>query len=268
MKNRNAPARAISILDNDLNVNTNRYIEVTALNPEEPVMSSREIAEVTEKRHSDVMRDIRNMLDGLKFEQNAFLRFDNSGAKNRRIEYFDLNKELSITLVSGYCVQMRYAITKRWNELEQQSAIRTPTTMIEALELALAQSKQLEAQQAYIFKTQDDVEFAKVVHSSKTGIKIGTYAKSVEIGPNILFRWLRNNKILMADSSIPFSKDHNVPFQRYRKAGYFIVKEKIVETRHGSERTYTTLITGKGEKWLTKKLIDVGLISPKAPLAH
>ena len=36
-------------------------------------MTSREIAELTGKRHADVMRDVRTMLDAL--EQNANLRF-------------------------------------------------------------------------------------------------------------------------------------------------------------------------------------------------
>jgi hypothetical protein len=51
---------------------------------------------------------------------------------------FYLPKDLTITLVSGYNVQMRYAITKRRMELEEQVAAKPalPTTFAEALHLA------------------------------------------------------------------------------------------------------------------------------------
>lgn len=39
------------------------------------VMSSLEIAELTGKRHADVMRDIRNIMEQLDNEDNAILRY-------------------------------------------------------------------------------------------------------------------------------------------------------------------------------------------------
>ena len=97
-------------------------------------MSSREIAELTGKRHDHVMVDIRNMLNSLGLHAPEF-----SGTyKNERgntYECFNLPKDLTITLVSGYNVQMRYAITKRWMELEAQQAPKLPTSFAEALRL-------------------------------------------------------------------------------------------------------------------------------------
>lgn len=81
-------------------------------------MTSREIAELTGKRHSNVLRDARKMLDNLQLERKSFLSFDHSGANGRRIEYFFLTKDLTLTLVSGYDVVMRHKIVKRWQELE------------------------------------------------------------------------------------------------------------------------------------------------------
>lgn len=81
-------------------------------------MTSREIAELTGKRHDNVLRDARKMLDKLQLERNSFLSFDHSGANGRRIEYFVLDKDLTLTLVSGYDVVMRHKIVKRWQELE------------------------------------------------------------------------------------------------------------------------------------------------------
>ncbi|WP_430422347.1 Rha family transcriptional regulator [Methylibium petroleiphilum] len=85
-------------------------------------MSSREIAELTGKRHDHVLVDIRNMLDELRMTSPEF-----SGhlpdAYGRPQVCFNLPKDLTITLVSGYSVVMRHRIVTRWSELEaKQSA--------------------------------------------------------------------------------------------------------------------------------------------------
>ncbi len=63
-------------------------------------MSSREIAEITGKKHRNVMRDTRNMLedlgeDVLSFEQ---ISVDSYG---RPLPIFSLPKDLTITAASG-----------------------------------------------------------------------------------------------------------------------------------------------------------------------
>ncbi|EAZ7297356.1 Rha family transcriptional regulator [Salmonella enterica] len=90
-------------------------------------MSSREIAEYTGKRHDNVVRDIRNMLnalgeDVLKFEG---IYLDQYGRE--KIE-FHLNEELTMTLVTGYNVVMRNTVIKEWQRLkeEREKANNTP----------------------------------------------------------------------------------------------------------------------------------------------
>ncbi len=105
-------------------------------------MSSREIAELTGKRHDNVMADIRNMLDSLNLmspEFSGIMEVPMPRGGTRSVEVFNLPKDLTITLVSGYNVKMRYAITKRWMELEEQAkgaATRVPQSFPEALRLA------------------------------------------------------------------------------------------------------------------------------------
>ena len=101
-------------------------------------MSSREIAELTGKEHRNVMRDIRNMLVEL-YGEGGMLSFEHTYRNEQNGQLypeFRLPKDLTITLVSGYNVQMRYAITKRWMELEAQQAPKLPTSFAEALRLA------------------------------------------------------------------------------------------------------------------------------------
>lgn len=89
-------------------------------------MSSREIAELTNKRHADVLRDIDKMLQEIELDQNEFLRFDNTGAKGKEIRYYNLPKRECLILVSGYSVKLRAAIVDRWQELEAGAVQRIP----------------------------------------------------------------------------------------------------------------------------------------------
>lgn len=90
-------------------------------------MSSREIAELTGKQHYNVIRDIENMLNALNLEQNSFLSFVNDGPNGRGLKVYNLPKEETLILVSGYNVQMRAAIIRRWQELEEQQAKQLST---------------------------------------------------------------------------------------------------------------------------------------------
>ncbi|MFV0574823.1 MAG: phage antirepressor [Vibrio sp.] len=139
-----------------------------------------------------------------------------------------------------------------------------PKSRTEALQMMLEQSKMLDHQQAYIEETKQDVEFAQAVSSSKSGVYLEEFAKSVDIGRNKLFEWLRKEKILQSDSLTKYSRTHNMPYQCYINAKYFTVKRSVFNTTHGRERGHTPLLTGKGEIWLAKKLIKAGLITNQA----
>lgn len=116
--------------------------------PTVQTMSSKEIADLTGKRHDNVKRDIEVMLiqlnlDPLNFE-DIFL-----DSMNREQKGYALDKELSICLVSGYNVQRRMAIIKRWNELEAQAMTLQPQlpNFLDPAEAAFAWGKQYQATQ-------------------------------------------------------------------------------------------------------------------------
>lgn len=85
-------------------------------------MSSLEIAQLVEKRHDHVMRDIKKMLDELglpapRFGGEYMVQQPNGG--EREAPCFDLPKDLTLTLVAGYNVVLRKRIIDRWMELEE-----------------------------------------------------------------------------------------------------------------------------------------------------
>ena len=82
-------------------------------------MTSREIADLCEKRHDHVKRDIEVMLEqiGLDIPKFGGIYFD---SMNRQQAEYLLDKDLTITLVAGYNAKVRYLIIQRWQELESQ----------------------------------------------------------------------------------------------------------------------------------------------------
>lgn len=85
------------------------------------VMSSREIAELTGKRHPDVKRDIQAMAKDLKEDVSSFARIYLDGMNRQQTEYL-LDREHTDCLLTGYSALMRMAVIKRWRELEEGSA--------------------------------------------------------------------------------------------------------------------------------------------------
>lgn len=108
-------------------------------------MSSREIAELTGKRHDHVMRDIRAMLVDLHGE-NGLPNFGASyiNEQNKEQPCFNLPKRESLILVSGYNVHMRATIIDRWQALEAQLAPSLPRSFAEALRLAADEAERAE----------------------------------------------------------------------------------------------------------------------------
>lgn len=84
-------------------------------------MSSREIAALTEKRHDNVLADIRSMLSDLKIDPLTFQAIYLDSMNRQQTEYL-LDREHTDCLLTGYSAAMRMAVIKRWRELEGQVA--------------------------------------------------------------------------------------------------------------------------------------------------
>ncbi|EIZ3929453.1 phage antirepressor KilAC domain-containing protein [Escherichia coli] len=144
---------------------------------------------------------------------------------------------------------------------KEQQPVTIPQTLPEALRLAAELAEQKMQLEQQLVAAAPKVEFADRV-SVANGILIGNFAKVVGLKQNALFSWLRQNGILMA-----FGARKNVPRQQYINAGYFTVKEVVLDDENGYQIRLTPQLTGKGQQWLTRKLLDAGLLKPVASLS-
>ena len=215
-------------------------------------MSSREIAELTGKRHDNVLTDIRKMLVEIQSPEKAGNYKDGRG---RTQPCLLLTKEETLCLVAGYSAALRMAIIKRWQELESQQGPQIPQTYAAALLEAGRLALEVE-QKTHLLEVQaPKVAFADRVAGDDKGVNIGNYARAVGLGQNVLFRALRDHRILMSGGN-----RHNLPFQDYIERGYFTVKEGTRTHNDETVPTFTPMVTGKGQQWLTRRLIDLGYL--------
>lgn len=93
-------------------------------------MTSREIAELCEKRHDHVLRDIERMLLDIDAPNFGVVDFEAQyqDAKGEWRKEFRLPKDLTITLVTGYRADLRYKVVKKLEELEGVKPVAVPTT--------------------------------------------------------------------------------------------------------------------------------------------
>ncbi|EIE7276056.1 phage antirepressor KilAC domain-containing protein [Escherichia coli] len=133
-----------------------------------------------------------------------------------------------------------------------------PQSLPEALRLAADLAEQKQRLEQKMLMDAPKVEFAERV-ATASGVLIGNYAKVLGLGQNYLFTWLRDNGILIATG-----ERRNVPKQEYISRGYFTLKETVIDTSNGSRISFTTRITGKGQQWLMKRLLDAGVLVPVA----
>ncbi|EGZ0406733.1 DUF4165 domain-containing protein [Escherichia coli] len=155
---------------------------------------------------------------------------------------------------------VRRSLIDKLEELQQASTASPaiPQTLPEALRLAAELAEQKMQLEQQLVAAAPKVDFADRV-SAANGILIGNFAKVVGLKQNALFAWLRENGILIASGG-----RKNVPFQQYINAGYFTVKEVVLDDEDGYQIRLTPQLTGKGQQWLTRKLLDAGVLKPVA----
>ncbi len=215
----------------------------------EMTMSSREIAELLGKQHGH----IKVSAERLASRGTIALRESNFNHNGNVYTEYHLNKRDSLVLVAQNSPEFTAALVDRWQELELKQQASVPTTFAEALQLAANQAKELEEKSHALAIAAPKAEFADAIAGAGKGVKLGQFAKTMGLGPVTIFRVLRELKIFMSRGD-----SYNLPYQEYVERGYFTVKQGTYETNSQTRISHTALITGKGEIWLRKKLLETG----------
>lgn len=210
----------------------------TLVNNGELTMSSREIADLTGKRHDNVMADIRKMLIEIQSPEKLGDYID---TKNRTQQMLLLNKEECLCLISGYSIKLRMAIIKRWQELESQKSF-IPQTLPEALRFAadLAEQKQIAEQKLAIAAPKAEFVDRYVQATGLLGFREAS--KLLKVKENFFREFLLSKRIMykLAGKLTPYSE--------HLEAGRFDVKTG--ENQINGHAYTQVKFTPKGIQWI------------------
>ena len=235
--------------------------EITTINKIGQTISSREISELTGKRHDHVLRDCDALNEN--YEKMGFPKigegyYTHPNTGNQQHREYRLTKMQTFDLMTGYSAELRIKVNRRWAELEakEQAHQQIPRSFSEALRLAAEQAEKIEEQQKQLQAQAPKVLFADTVIGSQSSCLIGELAKLItqkgyEIGEKRLFKWLRENHYLGTRGEY-----YNIPNQQYIEQGLFELKKG---TRSGSgggmHTTITPKVTGKGQVYFVNKFL-------------
>jgi len=161
-------------------------------------MTSREIAELTDKEHRNVMRDIRAMLVELHGE-GGVLSFEHTHSNPQNGQTYPvymLPKRETLILVSGYSLVMRARIIDRWQQLEAEAAKPVhliPQSLPEALRLAADLAEQKAQAVAALAVAAPKAEALDRMAGADGSLCITDAAKVLKVRPKDLFQWLHAN---------------------------------------------------------------------------
>jgi len=213
-------------------------------------MSSKDIAEITDKEHGHVLRDIRKMLDELY--PDGYPKLDSPDFKGIRVwnnmgnglvSHVDLPKREALILTSGYSIAQRAKIIDRWQELEAQQQFAIPTTLSGALRLAAEQAEIIEAQQAQIEQQKPAVAFVERYVEARSSKCLSDVAKILQRKPQEFIAELSADKVI-------FKRGGNwVAFQDYIDRGLF-----TLHTGESNGHAFVqTKVEPEGIVWLAKR---------------
>lgn len=239
----------------------------------EQTISSLEVADMVEKRHKNLLRDIAKYtyeLTELKIEPSEFFRDSTYKDKTGRVlQCFDVTKKgcefiaHKLTGIKGTEFTAKYI--DRFHTMEQIIADHIPQGK-ELLALAVLEAQKtindLQASNTALIEDNERMKpkeiFSDAVTASKDSILVGDLAKILkqrgfDIGQNRLFKKLRDNGYLISRRGLSW----NMPTQRSMEIGLFEIEERAITNPDGTVKIRkTTKVTGKGQQYFINKFLS------------
>ncbi|MGB8695860.1 Rha family transcriptional regulator [Acinetobacter sp.] len=200
-------------------------------------MSSRDISELTGKRHPDVKRDCEVIFTELELDVSKFahIYFD---SMNRQQTEYALPKDLVETLITGYSIKLRYQVIQRLHELE---SIRQPKLMLlvdlpSALRALADTHEQLQQAQ---FERESAVKAKALINNKKTATAMATASNAIQ--ENLRLKdhigQSKRNATVLAVERLTGNSYTWPPLKKWCKS-HGVKPSRVHDERYGKVNTY------------------------------
>lgn len=229
-------------------------------NSNQPITTSKIIAEVFEKEHKHVLRDIDSLKDVSNFGL-MFYETTEQDSYGRQQRVYQMNRDGFSLLAMGFtgqkALEWKVKYIEAFNSMEQQ--LNTPELQMAhgllAAKTLIEQKDKLIAEQRQIIEEQKPKAlFADAVSASDSSILVRDLAKmirqnGVQIGEKRLYAWMRENGYVCKGSTMPT--------QKAMELGLFEIVVRTIERGDGLPlETKTAKVTGKGQIYFVQKILD------------
>lgn len=229
-------------------------------------IDSREVAEMLDKQHAHLLRDISGYEDIIKFSENPKLDsldfFIPNGYRaegnNKVYPCYILTRKgcdmVANKMTGEKGVLFTAAYVTKFEEMEKAQA---PKQIDSKFLYQIAE--QLEEKEKQIALLTPAAEFGNAVGNSRASILVRDYVKvlakdGVRIGQDEFFAWLYKKGYIYRTKEF---KPQWVAYSQYTELGmgvFHMVERPFSTAEHGDIIKYTVKITGKGQKYFYDKL--------------
>ena len=209
-------------------------------------MSSREIADICEARHNDVIVTIERLINEgvLRLGRNtARQHFPEGGGRPTMV--YDLEKRDCLIVVSGYNATLRARIIDRWIELEASAPAPAELSRMQILEIAMQSERERMALQEKLVAAAPAVEFVGRYVQSTGLMTFRQVAKLLKVKEPEFRQFLHSQKIMY-----PLNGEWTAHAQHI-EAGRFEMRAGTAKNEHAFN---TAKFTAKGVEWVAGEL--------------
>lgn len=256
-ENKNCSENSLQVVKNATILNRQFQIYGTF---ENPLFFAKDVAEMIDySKTSKGAFDIFNMLKSIDEDEKLIRTIFVSG-QNREMWFLTENGLYEVLMLSRKPIakEFKKEVKKILHEIRTKGSFQVPKTFKEALLLAAAQQEKIEQQEQLLIEQKPKVEAFEKIANSKGLLSVEEVGKKLGFGKIRFYKKLREMQIFHYVTN-GYGDKVNLPYQYYENKGYVQVKEEPY--RYGDEiRSYTRIFfTGKGEAWITDKVISSGL---------
>ncbi len=206
-------------------------------------MTSREIADLVEARHNDVVATIERLFSkGLLRSSRKTRREDTGG---RPIEVYDLIERDTHLVVSGYSDEHRARVIDRWQELETRQSKPAELSRMDILKLAMeSEQARIEAEKQLALAA-PKVEFVERYTQASSGSKgFRQVCKLLGVKEPVFRQFLHDTGVMYRLGG------EWVPHAPHIDAGRFETKAGVAEHGDTSHAYNQAKFTPKGILWI------------------
>ena len=223
-------------------------------------MSSREIADLVEKRHDNVLRTMETLAARGAITLPQIEEVMNDGPGPRTIGQYRIGKRDSYVVVAQLSPEFTARLVDRWQELEARApAPAVPQSFAAALRLAAEQQDVIDAQAAQLAAAAPAVEFVER-YADSTGTKgFREVAKLLGANESAFREFLLDHKVMYRLSGAL------TPHAQHMDAGRFCVKAGTAQNNHAFN---SARFTPKGITWVAGEWAKHQVAQRQKEVAH